>query len=423
METLQINNHEDFEKFIGLLEQVKEFLEQKELVKERIQEILRTEETQFTFEDIDPVFKEIGNYPETIKCYCEMKNVQNPFILEKLADLTYKDFHGELAKIIGIAIRKENYIIYGGLVEDSKRKIESIIERMNLIEEYDSTNNFTSEQKGELKQRVVALLESKKDYEDIAVEVFDNTLSSMKICFTYYGASKDTFEYWNRQLIEGEIFDKEAIKDFLQKDEIWAEELEYWSEDTYRHRLNPELKTICTEVLSELSDDEVERFLLDIQFNKKREYSLFAERVRENLKDYLKNVDDKLTIEHVKASERLRQILLEGEDGYGFDVYKGFPENSRILVLEHIDWEEIAEVLVKNQNTGMAKSIVNDFLVWSGEKSDLELDENDVPEKFVEYIGDRFDEIQEKILRDHELTQKIIPEENLFQVKDLWIHS
>ena len=39
----------------------------------------------------------------------------------------------------------------------------------------------------------------------------------------------------------------------------------------------------------------------------------------------------------------------------------------------------------------------------------------------TEYIGDRFDEVQEEILKDHELTQKIIPEDNLFQVKDLWV--
>lgn len=425
METLQINNHEDFERFLGLLEQAREFLNNEELAEKEVQKILGAGKTQFTFEDLNPVFKELGNYPETIKQYCEMRGVQNPFILEQFAGATYRNFRGEVVPLFDAvenAIFLNTPLVYFLALGVLKKQIQGIIEHLQRIENHDFKNVFTDEQKEILAQKVTALLVSKKDYEDIAVEVFDNTLSSMKICFTYYGASKDTFEYWNRQLIEGEIFDKEAIKEFLQKDEIWAEELEYWSEDTYRHRLKPELKTICTEVLSELSD-EVERFLLDIQFNKKREYSLFAERVRENLKDYLKNVDDKLTIEHVKASERLRQILLEDEDGYGFDVYKGFPENSRILVLEHIDWEEIAEVLVKNQNTGMAKSIVNDFLVWSGEKSDLELDENDVPEKFVEYIGDRFDEIQEKILRDHELTQKIIPEENLFQVKDLWIHS
>lgn len=419
MEILQINNHEDFEKFVGLLEQARECLENEEQVEKELQKILKSEKTQFTFEDINPVFKELGYYPETIRQYCEMKNVQNPFILEQFAGTTYRNFHGEIVPLFDAvedAIHSNVPLSYFLALGVLKKQIQSIIEHLKRIENPDSENVFTDEQKEMLVQEVMALLASKKDYKNVAVEIFDNTLSSMKISFTYCGTNT-TFEYWNRTVIENRIFSTKEIEEFLREvDELWGEELELFNNNAFRYRLNPELENICVNVLRDFSEDEVKRFVEDIQFNKRREYHLLAGRIIENLNDYLKSINSRLTIEHVKGankSKRLWSLLLDKKDDLEF--YEDLQDMTNIL--KEMGSSKIAQGVLDNKFfSKTAKSIIKDASDWYKVKGNIF-------DKVHAYIEKNFDNVQERILKDDWLTVRIIPSENLFYVKGLWIYS
>lgn len=417
MEMLQINNHEDFEKFVGLLEQARECLENEEQVEKELQKNLKSGKTQFTFEDINPVFKELGYYPETIRQYCEMKNVQNPFILEQLAGSTYRNFHGEIVPLFDAvedAIYNNAPLSYFLALGVLKKQIQSIIEHLKRIENHDSKNVFTDEQKKMLVQEVMALLASKKDYKNVAVEIFDNTLSSMKICFTYCGSSKERFESWNRMVIEDRLFSREMIEEFLRDvDELWGEELELLNNDTFRYRLSPELENICVNVLRGFPEDEVKQFVEDIQFNKRREYHLLAGRIIENLNDYLKSIDSRLTIEHVKgANKRLCSLLLDKKDDLEF--YEDLQDMTNIL--KEMGSSKIAQGVLDNKFfSKTAKSIIKDASDWYKVKGNIF-------DKVHAYIEKNFDNVQEKILKDDWLTVRIIPSENLFYVKGLWIY-
>lgn len=419
MEILQINNHEDFEKFVGLLEQARKCLENEEQVEKELQKILKSEKTQFTFEDINPVFKELGYYPETIRQYCEMKNVQNPFILEQFAGATYRNFHGEIVPLFDAvedAIQSNVPLSYFFALGVLKKQIQSIIEHLKRIENPDSENVFTDEQKEMLIQEVMTLLASKKDYKNVAVEIFDNTLSSMKISFTYCGTNT-TFEYWNRTVIENRIFSTKEIEEFLREvDELWGEELELFNNNAFRYRLNPELENICVNVLRDFSEDEVKRFVEDIQFNKRREYHLLAGRIIENLNDYLKSINSHLTIEHVKGankSKRLWSLLLDKKDDLEF--YEDLQDMTNIL--KEMGSSKIAQGVLDNKFfSKTAKSIIKDASDWYKVKGNIF-------DKVHAYIEKNFDNVQERILKDDWLTVRIIPSENLFYVKGLWIYS
>ena len=417
METLQINNHEDFERFLGLLEQAREFLNNEELAEKEVQKILGAGKTQFTFEDLNPVFKELGNYPETIKQYCEMRGVQNPFILEQFAGATYRNFRGEVVPLFDAvenAIFLNTPLVYFLALGVLKKQIQGIIEHLQRIENHDFKNVFTDEQKEILAQKVTALLVSKKDYKDITVEVFDNTLSSMKISFTSCGASKEKFESWNRMVIEDRLFSREMIEEFLRDvDELWGEELELLNNDTFRYRLSPELENICVNVLRGFPEDEVKQFVEDIQFNKRREYHLLAGRIIENLNDYLKSIDSRLTIEHVKgANKRLCSLLLDKKDDLEF--YENLQDMTNIL--KEMGSSKIAQGVLDNKFfSKTAKSIIKDASDWYKVKGNIF-------DKVYAYIEKNFDNVQEKILKDDWLTVRIISSENLFYVKGLWIY-
>ncbi len=417
METLQINNHEDFEKFVGLLEQARECLENEEQVEKELQKNLKSGKTQFTFEDINPVFKELGYYPETIKQYCEMRGVQNPFILEQFAGATYRNFRGEVVPLFDAvedAIFLNTPLVYFLALGVLKKQIQDIIEHLQRIENHDFKNVFTDEQKEILAQKVTALLVSKKDYKDITVEVFDNTLSSMKISFTSCGASKEKFESWNRMVIEDRLFSREMIEEFLRDvDELWGEELELLNNDTFRYRLSPELENICVNVLRGFPEDEVKQFVEDIQFNKRREYHLLAGRIIENLNDYLKSIDSRLTIEHVKgANKKLCSLLLDKKDDLEF--YEDLQDMTNIL--KEMGSSKIAQGVLDNKFfSKTAKSIIKDASDWYKVKGNIF-------DKVHAYIEKNFDNVQEKILKDDWLTVRIISSENLFYVKGLWIY-
>ena len=417
METLQINNHEDFERFLGLLEQAREFLNNEELAEKEVQKILGAGKTQFTFEDLNPVFKELGNYPETIKQYCEMRGVQNPFILEQFAGATYRNFRGEVVPLFDAvenAIFLNTPLVYFLALGVLKKQIQGIIEHLQRIENHDFKNVFTDEQKEILAQKVTALLVSKKDYKDITVEVFDNTLSSMKISFTSCGASKEKFESWNRMVIEDRLFSREMIEEFLRDvDELWGEELELLNNDTFQYRLSPELENICVNVLRGFPEDEVKQFVEDIQFNKRREYHLLAGRIIENLNDYLKSIDSRLTIEHVKgANKRLCSLLLDKKDDLEF--YENLQDMTNIL--KEMGSSKIAQGVLDNKFfSKTAKSIIKDASDWYKVKGNIF-------DKVHAYIEKNFDNVQEKILKDDWLTVRIISSENLFYVKGLWIY-
>lgn len=66
---------------------------------------------------------------------------------------------------------------------------------------------------------------------------------------------------------------------------------------------------------------------------------------------------------------------------------------------------------------------MSDFLTWSGEKGDFKVDESNVQDKLADYISSHFDEVQERVLKDHALTQDIIPLDALFEVKGDWIFN
>ena len=92
--------------------------------------------------------------------------------------------------------------------------------------------------------------------------------------------------------------------------------------------------------------------------------------------------------------------------------------------MKGVEWTKIAKGIVDNySSSAVAKSLMNDFLTWSGEKGDFKIDENNLQDKLVDYIRSRFDAVQERVLKDHALTQDIIPLDALFEVKDVWIFN
>lgn len=403
-------------KYIELMELLKQahsVTTNKDKVIDRMRELLQQGEGRMMLKDLHPVFQKLGDFTSVIDAY--YKEFQNAYGVDRLP-ICANEAHAILYKNIKFRKYEDSTLVtLYWKVEKVGELLKTIVKKMERINDlYSRKYEVTDEQRGQLQKAITDYL-TNEGYTKVEVTMTNDILASTEISFTVTPVPDEDadFSFVYDDMIREEKFDRNDIQAWLyeqEEDESYKLDFDYGS-------IFDNIRRISQSILEGIREVELENFLNLIVCNTSFDLSDVAYRVETDFEGWLEYIDSKLTIEHVKSSKRLQQLLLGKEDV--FEVYKGFPEHSYIL--EDVEWNDIAEVLIENQSAGTAKAIIQEFLTWSGEKSDFKVDQDNIQGKLAEYIRDRFDEVQEKILKDHELTQKIIPEENLFQVKDLWI--
>lgn len=396
-----------------LLKQAQSVTDNKDKVVDRMRELLQQGDDKIMLKNVHPIFHKLEDFASVIDEYC--KEFQGAYGAKKLR-VWANEAHFILYK--NTRFRKNDdssLIMLCRKIEKVGNIFETIVKKMEHINDlYSCKYEVTDEQREQLQKDITSYL-TDEGYIKIEVTIGNGTFDSTDISFTYRYTTPDEdadFSYFYDTIINKQLFDIDKIQAGFEAIYDWK-----YKQVVDYDLLYANIRRVCKQILTDIRAVELENFLDLITYKISVDLSNVAYRIETDFGGWLEYIDSKLTIEHVKSSKRLQQLLLGQEDT--FEVYKGFPENSYIL--EDVQRENITRVLVENQNTGTAKAIMQDFLYWSIEKSDFRVEQNNIQDKLTEYIGDRFDEVQEEILKDHELTQKIIPEDNLFQVKDLWV--
>lgn len=299
--------------------------------------------------------------------------------------------------------------------------IDKLIKEMNAFDEELSGSRdyeFTDEQKTQLKKAITDYLKD-EGYETVEVAMANSVTDITEVTFsiTPYAEQGDDYSGIYEQLIDEQKFSKGDIELWLyenNKDSEWYED--YFPYGTAKNIIADN----CQGILEDLKAVEFQQFIDNIGLMPSYNLSDIAERIEKDFACWLEGIDKNLRVEHLQASPELREVIYDDKDF--IYCYKGFPEGSDIL--KGVEWTKIAKGIVDNHSSSaVAKSLMNDFLTWSGEKGDFKIDENNLQDKLVDYIRSRFDAVQERVLKDHALTQDIIPLDALFEVKDVWIFN
>lgn len=412
-ETQQTINHKPNTETIELLTKTRNILSDVDTIRPRLHELIEQGEGFLQLKDVHPIFQseEYKYFANKVGAY-------------------YNQYRGldAVTHMVGLAHEIEtlpNWKLEKKKVSPYRKQlieyIDKLIKEMNTFDEELAGSRdygFTDEQKAQLKKTITDYLKG-EGYETVEVDMADSVTDMTEVTFLITPSADQSDDYSGiyEQLIDEQKFTKEDIEQWLyenNKDTEWYED--YFPYGTAKNIIADN----CQGVLEDLKVIEFQQFIDNIGLMPSYDLSDIAERIRKDFEWWLEGIDKNLRVEHLQASPELREVIYDDKDF--IYCYKGFPEGSDIL--EDVEWTKIAQGIVDNHSSSeVAKSIMNDFLTWSGEKGDFKIDENNIQDKLVDYIRSRFDAVQERVLKDHALTQDILPLDALFEVKGDWIFN
>lgn len=296
-----------------------------------------------------------------------------------------------------------------------KETVENAVKALDVFET-DIKNSFdyefSSDEQNNIKHAITTYLDGEY-FKNIAVDIPSKISGSAEISFTKepFISYDANFEGVFDDLISENQLEVSSIRDWLYEND---KDFEWYEEEINYGEVKQEIIGYLQSTLEHLKPIEIEHFVDNMEIIGSIDMTPVAERIVNDIDDYCKRCDDLLTIENLRASERLRDIIWDKSDWILCDKEFASPD-----LFEHVSYGWIADGIAYRHETTIGKKIIEMI------KSNPEyatFGEDELSDMIYSYIEDNpIKELGKIIREDKELVYEIIPEDSLFNAGGVWV--
>lgn len=296
-----------------------------------------------------------------------------------------------------------------------KETVENAVKALDVFESDIKSSfdyEFSSEEQNDIKHAITTYLDGEY-FKNIVVDIPSKISGSAEISFTKepFINYNDNFEGLFDDLISENKLEVSSITDWLYENN---KDFEWYDEEINYGEVKQRIVSYIQSVLEHLKPIEIEHFVDNMEINGGVDMTPVAERIVKDIDEYCTRCDDLLTIENLRASERLRDIIWDKSDWILCDKEFASPD-----LFEHVSYGWIANGIANRHETATGKKIID--MIKSNPKY-AKFGEDELSDMIYSYIEDNpIKELGEIIREDKELVYEIIPEDSLFDAGGVWV--
>ena len=389
----------------SILNEAKKVFSDSEKVKEKVQELLPDNESRTFLGQIHPAIARLDRAQELVTYYVRGTNLESAELLEN-----------KMSELLSQTTVSINRRIGSKIFNDAKDSLTNVIKLLDVFEsELNSPFDyeFSPDEINEIKAEIKRYLEEEY-FNDIEITIPNkiNGISEITFSKTAYVNYNDQFDGVFSDLIEENKLTKKEVLEWLYEN---FKDVEWYEEEVNVDEVRSKIKDYIESLIPHIRNSEIQRFVDNVEILPTIDLTDVAKRIVEDLDAYCTHCDDLLTIESLRSSERLRDLIENNYDYLYCSKQFADPE-----IFEYVPFSNISEgIAYFSDKSSVAKKIVDKI------KSDPDYQdygEEELSEMIYSYVEDTSTKELGSIIReDKELTLEIVGEDNLFEANGIWV--